>query len=42
MKAYTYIKKGEFALVDKQKPAIIEPTDAIVHVTLGSICSSER
>ena len=20
MKAYTYIKKGEFALVDKQKP----------------------
>lgn len=41
MKAYTYIKKGEFALVDKQKPAIIEPTDAIVHVTLGSICSSD-
>jgi threonine dehydrogenase-like Zn-dependent dehydrogenase len=41
MKAYTYINKGEFALVDKQKPAIIEPTDAIVHVTLGSICSSD-
>lgn len=41
MKAYTYIKKGEFALVDKQKPAIIEPTDAIVRVTLGSICSSD-
>lgn len=41
MKAYTYIKKGEFALVDKQKPAIIEPTDAIVHVTLRSICSSD-
>ena len=41
MKAYTYIKKGEFALIDKQKPAIIEPTDAIVHVTLGSICSSD-
>lgn len=41
MKAYTYIKKGEFALIDKQKPAIIEPTDAIVRVTLGSICSSD-
>lgn len=41
MKAYTYIKKGEFALVDKQKPAIIEPTDAIIRVTLGSICSSD-
>lgn len=33
MKAYTYINKGKFALVDKQKPAIIEPTDAIVRVT---------
>lgn len=41
MKAYTYIKKGEFALIDKQKPAIIEPTDAIVRVTLGSICTSD-
>lgn len=41
MKAYTYIKKGEFALIDKPKPTIIEPTDAIVRVTLGSICSSD-
>lgn len=41
MKAYTYINKGEFALVDKPKPTIIEPTDAIVRVTLGSICSSD-
>lgn len=41
MKAYTYINKGEFALIDKPKPTIIEPTDAIVHVTLGSICSSD-
>lgn len=40
MKAYTYINKGEFALIDKPKPTIIEPTDAIVRVTLGSICSS--
>ena len=41
MKAYTYINKGEFALIDKHKPTIIEPTDAIVRVTLGSICSSD-
>ena len=39
--AYTYINKGEFALIDKPKPTIIEPTDAIVRVTLGSICSSD-
>lgn len=41
MKAYTYINKGEFALIDKPKPTIIEPTDAIVRVTLGSICTSD-
>jgi len=28
-------------LIDKPKPTIIEPTDAIVRVTLGSICSSD-
>lgn len=41
MKAYTYIEKGKFALVDKPKPAILDPTDAIVRVTLGSICTSD-
>lgn len=41
MKAYTYINKGEFALIDKPKPTIIEPTDAIIRVTLGSICTSD-
>lgn len=41
MKAYTYIEKGHFALVDKPRPALLEPTDAIVRVTLGSICSSD-
>lgn len=40
MKAYTYIKKGVFALTDKPKPTILEPTDAIVRTTLSSICSS--
>ena len=41
MKAYTYIEKGHFALVEKPHPALLEPTDAIVRVTLGSICSSD-
>ena len=41
MKAYTYIEKGRFALMDKPRPVILEPTDAIVRVTLGSICTSD-
>ena len=41
MKAYTYIEKVHFALVEKPRPALLEPTDAIVRVTLGSICSSD-
>ena len=41
MKAYTYIEKGKFALTDKPKPVLLEPTDAIVRVTLGSICTSD-
>lgn len=41
MKAYTYIEKGRFALTDKPCPVILEPTDAIVRVTLGSICTSD-
>ena len=28
-------------MIDKPKPTVIEPTDAIVHVTLGSICTSD-
>ena len=41
MKAYTYIEKGKFALTDKPKPELQESTDAIVRVTLGSICTSD-
>lgn len=41
MKAYTYIKHGQFELIEKPKPQIVEPTDAIVRVTLGSICTSD-
>ena len=41
MKAFTYIEKGKFALIEKQKPELQASTDAIVRVTLGSICSSD-
>ncbi len=41
MKAYTYINKGLFALTEKQKPQLINDTDAIVRVTLASICASD-
>lgn len=41
MLTYTYVDKGKFALIEKEKPTIIEPTDAIVKVTLASICSSD-
>lgn len=41
MKAYTYIEKGRFELIDKPRPTLQETTDAIVRVTLGSICTSD-
>ena len=41
MKAYTYIEHGWFGLLDKPKPVLQEPRDAIVRVTLASICTSD-
>ena len=41
MKAYTYIEKGCFELLDKPKPELQNPKDAIVRVTMSSICSSD-
>ncbi len=41
MKALTYIERGNFALTEKSKPEILNPRDAIVRVTLGSICTSD-
>ena len=41
MKALTYIDHGKFALTDKPKPVILDPQDAVVRVTLGSICTSD-
>ena len=41
MLAYTYIEKGQFRLLDKPVPRLQQPTDALVRVTLGSICTSD-
>ena len=41
MKAYTYIDKGHFALLEKPEPRILDPKDAIVKVTLASIGTSD-
>ena len=41
MKAYTYIEHGRFGLLDKPKPTLQDPRDAIVRVTLASICTSD-
>ena len=41
MKALTYIEHNRFALLEKPKPEILGPRDAIVQVTLGSICTSD-
>ena len=41
MKALTYIDRGKFELINKPKPVIVDDRDAIVRVTLASICSSD-
>ena len=41
MLAYTYISPGNFELIDKPKPELQSPRDAIVRITLGSICTSD-
>lgn len=41
MLAYSYIGKGDFRMLEKPVPEIVSESDAIVRVTLGSICSSD-
>lgn len=41
MLTYTYISKDKLDFVEKSKPVIQNPNDAIVKVTLASICSSD-
>ena len=41
MLAYTYREPGKFVLEEKKKPELQNPQDAIIKVTLASICSSD-
>lgn len=41
MLAYTYVEKGRFELLEKEKPELQDDRDAIVKVTLSSICTSD-
>lgn len=41
MLTYTYTAPGKFCLTEKPKPHIIDETDAVVRVTLASICTSD-
>lgn len=41
MQTYTYVSEGKFELREKEKPVLLHDRDAIVKVTLASICSSD-
>ena len=41
MLAYTYMEKGKFQLLEKPRPILQDSRDAIVRVTLSSICTSD-
>ncbi len=41
MLAYTYIENGVFKLIEKPKPELRSDRDAIVRVTMSSICTSD-
>ena len=41
MLAYTYVEHGKFELREKSRPVISDSKDAIVKVTLASICTSD-
>ena len=41
MLTYTYMERGQFELTDKPKPMLKDEHDALVRVTLGSICTSD-
>ena len=41
MLAYTYVEQGKFELLEKPMPTLQNERDAIIKVTLSSICSSD-
>ena len=40
MLAYTYVEQGKFELLEKPKPSLQHVRDAVVRITLGSICTN--
>lgn len=40
MLAYTYVKQGTFALMEKPRPVVQDARDAVVRVSLASICTA--
>jgi len=41
MKALVYDGVGKIALLERPKPTLVEPTDAIVKVTKTTICGTD-
>ena len=41
MLAYTYVERGRFELLEKPRPVLRDERDALVRVTLASICTSD-
>lgn len=41
MLSLTYVEHGKFQLINKSTPTLLDPRDAIVRVTLSSICTSD-
>ena len=41
MRAYTYLERGVFRMTQKPRPVLRAPRDAVVRVTLASICTSD-
>ena len=41
MLAYTFLEQGTFKLLEKERPALLDDRDAIVRVTLASICTRD-
>ena len=41
MQAVVYREKGRFTLEERPVPELLDPRDAVVRVTLASICSSD-
>ena len=40
MRALTFVGPGRFSVIDRAQPVLPDPRDAIVRVTLSSICNS--